>query len=154
MSNPDSSVLVWIHEECLNPFSPALQAHPNASRVFVFDENASQQTSLKRLVFQYECLLEIPNIEIRKGDIAEQLTLAAQEHNCSHIVTTAAVAPNLQAICTQLQREANLALSILTPEPFVELSAATAKQLDLKRFSRYWQAIKRQALSLNQHFDW
>ena len=154
MSNPDWSVLIWIHEECLTPSSPALQAHPNAPRVFVFDENANQQTSLKRLVFQYECLLEIPNIEIRKGDIVEQLTLAAQEYNCSRIVTTAAIAPDLQAICTQLQRDAKLTLTVLAPEPFVELSAATAQQLDLKRFSRYWQAIKRQALTLNQHFDW
>ncbi len=97
---------------------------------------------------------EIPHIEIRKGRTTEQLTLAAQEHNCSHVVTTAAVAPAFQSICTQLQREAKLTLTILGPEPFVELSDATTKHLDLNRFSRYWQAIKRQALTLNQHFDW
>ena len=154
MTNHPQSVLLWLHDECLNPFSPALQAYSDAPRVFIFDEGAIQQSSLKRLVFQYECLLEIPNVEIRKGRTAEQLTLAAQEHNCSHIVTTTAVAPDFQSICTQLQHEANLTLTLLAPEPFVELSAATAKQLDLKRFSRYWQAIKRQALTLNQSFDW
>lgn len=154
MMNQNQSVLLWLHEECLNPFSPALQAYPDAPRVFVFDDEASLQSSLKRLVFQYECLLEIPHIEIRKGRTVAQLTLAAQEHHCSHIITTAAVAPNFPSLCTQLQREAKLTLTVLAPEPFVELSATTAKQFDLKRFSRYWQVIKRQALTLNQPFDW
>ncbi|MFN0122362.1 MAG: hypothetical protein ACKV2V_17855, partial [Blastocatellia bacterium] len=84
-----NDVLIWIHGDCLNPHSPALQAHPAAPRVFVFDEALLSQyhLSLKRIAFMYECLLEIPRIEIRKGDVAAELAAVAREHGCTRIVT-------------------------------------------------------------------
>ncbi len=61
--------LIWVHGDCLNPHNPALAAYPDAPAVFVFDEELLEQyqVSFKRLVFIYECLLEIPNLQIRKG---------------------------------------------------------------------------------------
>jgi hypothetical protein len=45
-------------------------------------------------------------------------------------------------------------MTVLAAEPFLKLSASEADRLDLKRFSRFWQAIKGHALNLNQSFDW
>ena len=151
-----NEVLIWIHGDCLNPHSPALQAHPDAPRVFVFDDEllAQYSLSLKRITFLYECLLEIPRVEIRKGEVAAELAAAAREHGCSRIVTTTSVAPRFAQLCATLQREHNLLVEVLSLEPFVELSQAEQTQLDLKRFSRYWNPIKAKALSLNQSFDW
>jgi hypothetical protein len=151
-----NDVLVWVHGDCLNPHSPALQAHPDAPRVFVFDDAvlARYQVSLKRIAFLYECLLEIPRIEIRKGNVAAELAAAAREHNCQRIVTNESVAPRFARLCATLQTEHNLPVEIMALEPFVELSSQNAARLDLKRFSRYWNPIKAKALSLNQSFDW
>lgn len=152
MMNDEQSVLIWVHEDCLHPNSPALQAHSQAPRVFVFDEFS--RVSLKRIVFQYECLLEIPNIEIRRGEVVAQLVAAARDHDCQRIVTMASVTPSFAKITSVLQREYLLSLTLLASEPFLELVAGEADGLDLKRFSRFWQAIKGRALSLNQSFDW
>ncbi|NOT59312.1 MAG: hypothetical protein HOP19_03705 [Acidobacteria bacterium] len=151
-----NDVLVWLHGDCLNPHGPALQAHADAPRVFVFDEALLTQyrLSLKRLAFLYECLLEIPRVEIRKGDVAAELAAAAREYDCSRIVTAESVAPRFAQIRAALQREYDLTVEVVALEPFIELSSTEAARLDLKRFSRYWNPLKARALSLNQSFDW
>lgn len=151
-----NDVLVWIHGDDLNPQSRVLQAHPQAPRVFVFDDAVSEhyQLSLKRIAFLYECLLEIPRIEIRRGDVLAELVAAAQEHQCNRIVTTESVAPRFARLCAKLRREGRLAVETIPTEPFIELSAQENARLDLKRFSRFWNPLKARALSLNQSFDW
>jgi hypothetical protein len=151
-----NDVLIWIHGDDLNPHSPALQAHPDAPRVFVFDDAVIEryQLSLKRIAFLYECLLEIPRVEIRKGDVVAKLAEAVREHHCQRIVTTASVAPRFARLRARLEREHRLPVEVMPLEPFVELTAAESARLDLKRFSRYWNPIKSKALSLNQSFDW
>jgi hypothetical protein len=146
-----TQVLIWIHEVCLHPHSPALQAYPDAPRVFVFD--AAARVSLKRIAFQYECLLEIPGIEIRTGEVAAELAQAAREFGCQRIVTMESVSPNFQQIRALLAREYQLLVEALAPESFISLAAGEAERLDLKRFSRFWQTIRARALSLNQPFD-
>lgn len=148
--------LLWIHGDCLNPHSPALLAHPDAPRVFVFDDEwlARYRISLKRIAFMYECLLEIPRIEIRKGDVVAELAEAAREHNCTRVVTVESIAPRFAQLRARLHREHNLPVEVLPLEPFVKLSQTEQAQLDLKRFSRYWRAIKSNAMTLNQTFDW
>ena len=53
LTNP----IVWVHEEALGPANPALEDHPNAPALFVFDEQwiREQRISRKRLGFLYEC---------------------------------------------------------------------------------------------------
>ena len=150
------NVLVWIHGDCLNPLSPALQTYAAAPRVFVFDQAliAQYRLSLKRIVFLYECLLEIPRIEIRQGDVAAELAAAARAHHCRRIVTAESVAPRFDQIRMALEREYHLSVEVIALEPFVELAPDVAAQLELKRFSRYWQSVKSRALSLNASFDW
>ncbi|MEG4118028.1 hypothetical protein QUA43_11195, partial [Microcoleus sp. N9_B4] len=58
MNNP----IIWLHGDCLSPEGPAFQAHPEAPAIWVWDDALIDewQLSLKRMVFIYECLLELP----------------------------------------------------------------------------------------------
>lgn len=135
--------LIWLHEDCLHPHSPALQAYPAAPRVFVFADDPG--VSLKRIVFQYECLLEIPGVEIRRGEIVTELVQAARQHGCQRIVTISSAAPQWAASCARLRDEEQLSIEVFAPEPF--FVAGEDERFDLRRFSRYWYPIKARALN-------
>jgi len=65
---------VWLTAESLGSEDPALLAHPNLPRVFVFDEPllAGLRLSGKRLVFLAEALAEL-DCEVRLGDPVVEL---------------------------------------------------------------------------------
>jgi hypothetical protein len=144
-----NDALIWIYDDCLDPQSLALQQNLNRPAMYVFDEELLQNISLKRIAFVYECLLEIPAIQIRTGSVAEELIAAMEENNCQRIVTITSVAPHFKQIVAAL-RQRNIEVEILPAPTFVNLSSIEAQQIDLKRFSRYWQQVKRQAMSLNE----
>jgi deoxyribodipyrimidine photo-lyase len=140
--------VLWIHAEALGAANAALRAHPHRPAVFVFDPVAAEQEpwGLKRLVFIYECLLELP-VTIRAGDPVAELLAFMARCGADGVVTTRAVDPRLQAITAQLA--ARLPLTVLDPEPLVPpdpdpaglglASATPASEPDLRRFSRYWR---------------
>ena len=126
--------IVWVHEEALGPANPALEDHPNAPALFVFDEQwiREQRISRKRLGFLYECCLELP-VTIRKGNVANEVINFARRHGADGIISSGAVDPRLQRIAAEIDRE--LPLWILDGEPFVDLPRPPR----LGRFSRYWR---------------
>ena len=130
LTNP----IVWVHEEALGPANPALEDHPNAPALFVFDEQwiREQRISRKRLGFLYECCLELP-VTIRKGNVVSEVINFASRHGADGIVSSGAVDPRLQRVAAEIDRE--LPLWILDGEPFVDLP----KPPRLGRFSRYWR---------------
>lgn len=132
-----SDLIVWVHGDCLSPTNPALLAYPGSPALFVFDGAliASWRLSLKRIVFMYECLLEMP-VTIRKGDVVEQLTSFAEAYKARRIVTTPSPSPRFEAICAALRQK--FEVEIVEGEPFLDYSG----KLDLARFSRYWQTAK------------
>jgi nucleotide-binding universal stress UspA family protein len=128
--------LVWLHGDCLSPFAPPLLAYPDAPTLWVWDDQLleEQQISLKRIVFIYECLLELP-VEIRRGEVATEINQFARAHSADEIITTASPSPRFEQICQALE----LAVTILDVEPFVNYQG----YIDLKRFSRYWRIAQR-----------
>lgn len=66
--------VVWLTGESLGSEDPALQAHPDLPRVFVFDAPLLRRLRLsgKRLVFLAQALAEL-DCEVRLGDVAEEL---------------------------------------------------------------------------------
>lgn len=126
--------VLWIHGEALGPANPALEAHPGAPAVFVFDRELIAQAglSLKRLGFLYECLLELP-VTLRHGDVAEEVLAFARRHGADGVVTSAAVDPRFAVLRERIA--AQLPVQVLEPEAFVELPEPP----DLRRFSRYWR---------------
>ena len=130
--------ILWIHGEALGPANPALLAHPGRPALFVFDAALieSNQLSLKRLGFLYECLLELP-VTIRRGNVAAEVLAFAARHGADGVVTTAAVDPRFAVISAAIA--AALPLVVLPVEPFVTLAPDSRGRNDLGRFSRYWK---------------
>lgn len=133
--------IIWVHADCLSPYSPAFSAYPGAPALFIWDEEllASYQLSLKRIVFIYECLLELP-VTIRRGAVVSELLAFAAEHAADAVITVASPSPRFQALRTSISQQ--LPVTVLPVEPF----AVAQGKLDLKRFSRYWRAVEASAM--------
>jgi hypothetical protein len=137
----NDSVIIWVHGDCLSPYGPALMAHPGAPAIFVWDDELLRRSriSLKRIVFLYECLLELP-VEIRRGDVAAEVLAFARAHGARRIITTQSPAPRFDAIRAQIEDE--LPVEALPVAPLVDYDGP----FDLKRFSRYWSVAEPYAM--------
>jgi hypothetical protein len=130
--------IIWLHGDCLSPQGPAFQAHPEAPAIWVWDDALIDewQLSLKRMVFIYECLLELP-VVIRRGDVAAEVIAFAIESGANQVVTAESPSPRFHDICREIKR--SLPVEVLPPEPFVRYDG----YIDLKRFSRYWRVAEK-----------
>ena len=139
MSN-EQSTIVWVHGDCLNPHGPALQLYPDAPAIWVWDDALLDQwqISLKRIVFIYECLLELP-VVIRRGDVATEVMAFAVEHGAQRVATTESPSPRFRAVCKEMGR--SLKVQTLPVDPLINYDG----HIDLKRFSRYWRVAERYA---------
>ena len=142
-----AGTLVWVHDDGLDPSGPALAAYPDAPVFFVFDEAFLEESgaSFKQVVFLYECLLEIPQVQILKGDLVQSILSTARETGSKRIATSDSSSPKIASMCEKLRAE-GLEVEILQRRLFVDLDAGEDEKLDLKRFSRYWKAVKRRAM--------
>lgn len=137
--------IVWVHADDLSPHSPALLSNSGAPAVFVFDDDLLREwkISLKRIVFIYECLLELP-VTIRRGDVAAEIVAFANEHGADRIVTSSSPSPRHAAITKQVVESSGglLRVEIIERTLFIK----TQRKLDLKRFTYYWNAVKHDVL--------
>jgi len=135
--------IVWLHGDNLNPHSPALTAAAYAPALWVWDDAllARAPISLKRIVFLYECLLELP-VTIRRGDVADEVLRFAAEQGADGVLTNATPAPGFAAIRQQL--ELTLPVVVLPEDAFVTPPAG----LDLRRFNRYWRKVEAAAMQV------
>lgn len=129
--------LLWIHGDNLHPQSPALTEYVGAPAVWTWDEALldQYQIALKRIVFMYECLLEIPT-DIYKGNVYPQLIASAHEHDVDGIVTMDSPSPRFREILRTLEKQ--IPVKILQPAPLVDYDG----HYDLRRFSRYWEVAQ------------
>lgn len=143
-----TQTIIWVHADNLHPRQAAFQAAPDAPALFVWDDELLRQwaISLKRVVFIYECLLDLP-VTIRRGEsVAEQVLSFAREHDATRLLTASSPSPRHRAICDAITAQApDLQLDILSDPPFVD-SADFSGEPDLKRMTRYWRQIRDAAL--------
>ena len=120
------NTLFWMHDDCLTP--------PPCDAIFIFDDDRLRAAGwgLKRLLFVYECLLELP-VEILHGP-----TTAILKSLNRPLVTVDSPDPSLRQIMTDLHIE------VIPAPAFVNLP----ESVDLKRFSRYWKEAERVLLDL------
>ncbi len=114
-----NDVVIWIHGDCLAPDSPALVRHAGAPAIWVWDDELLEewQLSLKRIVFIYECLLELP-VTIRRGNVADEVVRFAREHSAARVVTINSPSPRFRNIVDEVSREVNV--EVLDAEPFLD----------------------------------
>jgi len=140
--------ILWIHADNLNPDNILFQEYPNTPAIFVWDDELLRdwQISLKRMVFMYESLLELP-VTIRRGKVARELIIFAQEHKATQIITLESPSPRQREIAEAIKLQSRLSIKVeIQPDmPFVD----TNKRLDLKRFSRYWRNIQSDAMQID-----
>jgi hypothetical protein len=131
--------IVWINGDCLSPKNPALQKYPDTPAIWVWDDALLEEgkISLKRIVFIYECLLELP-VTIRRGDVAAQVVAFAQEHGADGVATAGSPSPRFEVICNAIEATSSLELEVWSAARFVNYDG----YIDLKRFSRYWRVAQ------------
>jgi len=140
---PPGRTLVWVHGDHLGPHHPGLRAAADAPALFVWDDALLRQwqISLKRVAFIYESLLELgPRVIQRRGDVAAEVARTAAAHGATTIVTAASPSPRFAGIVAALRRRVEVVT--LADAPFVVPDGS----LDLRRFSRYWGRVERDAL--------
>lgn len=139
-----NNTIVWVHADNLSPYNPALQVNPDAPAIFVWDEQLLNdlQISLKRIVFIYECLLELP-VSIYRGDVVTEVAAFARSHGANRIVTAESPSPLFRQYCRAISQTmpSGSRLEVVKTEPFINYDG----KMDLKRFSRYWQVAKKYA---------
>jgi len=139
---PPRRPLVWLTLDSVSDLGPAAAAHPDAPRLFVVDPAwlAAERPSLKRLVFLWECLADVPNLEVHLGDPRTVLADRATALGCDGIALADTPCPRVRRAAESLA--AVLPLEVRAWPTFCDASRVA----DLGRFSRYWQKVSRSAL--------
>ncbi len=134
--------LVWLTLDSLSTESPAAAAHPGAPRVFVIDPAwlAEERPTLKRLLFVFECLADVPEVEVHLGDPVEVLAARARAHGCGHIDVDETPCPLVRSAAERLFP--SLPVTVAEWPRFCDRSRVK----DLGRFSRYWSQVSGSAL--------
>jgi deoxyribodipyrimidine photo-lyase len=134
--------LVWLTLDSLSARSPAAAAWPAAPRLFVVDEAwlAEEQPALKRLVFIWECLADVPAVEIEVGDPSLILPARAAALGCEGVAVAETSCPRVRAVAAVIGDR--LPVRVESWPRFCD----AGKVRDLGRFSRYWQKVKGSAL--------
>lgn len=153
MPEPDlparsADAVVWVHGDCLSPHGPALVAAPGAPAVWVWDDALVEEwrLTLKRLVFIYECLLELP-VTIRRGDVATEVAAFAREHGAARVLTAESPSPRFRETVDEIGR--SHPVDVLPVAPFLPYDGC----LDLARFARYWRVARRYAFGQAALFE-
>ena len=124
----DFSRVVLLHDEMLSPTNAALKTHPDLPRVFVFDmgDDAHGLSALKRLQFIADCLAEIPDVLVYKGETSAVLKALG----VASVVTQNTPQSWLHSRLSAFDVE-------WIPEPaFAEYRGA------LRRFTPYWKKVE------------
>jgi deoxyribodipyrimidine photo-lyase len=134
--------LVWLTLDSAAATSPAAAESPGAPRLFVVDPGwlATERPALKRLVFLFECLAEVPGVEVIVGDPRDVVPARAAAHGCDGVAVAETSCPrDLAAV--GVMRVGLPVVEVAWPR-FCDRSQVR----DLGRFSRYWQKVERSAL--------
>jgi hypothetical protein len=140
-----SKPLILLHQEALRRTHPVFDAAPAETKaIYVWDDAFLKDAnySLKRLVFVYETLCELPVDIIRGGTLETVLQLAP-----SLLYIPAANNPLLISLIDSIKKE--VPAKIVEDEPFVTLQRKT----EFKRFFQYWNKAEKTAFLLDGSED-
>lgn len=129
--------IIWIHDKALNKEHKVFKhLKPHTTALYIWDDAyfKSRSYTLKRLIFIYETLSEMP-VEIIRGQTLDVIRSLAP----LKITTFFTVDTSINQLITKLSE--TYAVEIIKPEPFVEI----APKYDFKGFFNYWGKAKKTA---------
>jgi deoxyribodipyrimidine photo-lyase len=135
--------LVWLTLDAASESGPAAAAFPGSPKIFVLDPAwlEAEKPTLKRLVFLFECLAEIPNLSVVLGDPGEAVAAEAESVGAGRVAVADTPCPWTRARAEAIGRKIHVEV---VPWPqFVD----DRKVDDLTRFSRYWRKVEKSAMS-------
>jgi deoxyribodipyrimidine photo-lyase len=151
-AQPSAEPLVWLTLDSVAATSPAATAHPQAPRLFVIDPEwiSQERPSLNRLIFLFECLADIPGVEVILGDPHEAVPARGRAHGCERIVMTETPCPRIRravaaiesASAERSEGQKPLPVTVVPWPQFCDRSRVR----DLGRFSRYWREVEHSAM--------
>ena len=127
--------IIWVHDKMLN--NSNLQGLDDQTKViFVWDDHyfRNRSYSLKRLVFIYETLCQMP-VEIIRGDIFEVMCSLAPKK----VRTFFTADTKIKELTQQLSEDYDI--EVINPHPFVQVPG----RYEFKRFFKYWNKAKKTA---------
>lgn len=136
-----SNQIIWLHDKALSQAHPALDERNESTRVIHVWDDAYYQGrsySLKRLVFIYETLCELP-VEIIHGNTIEVL----QSLRPDKIIIPYTADTVIKKLSDDLSKVTEV--EIVKEKPFV----AVAEDEAFKRFFKYWNKAKNTAFLIN-----
>lgn len=132
------TALIWLNEDGVNPEHKMLKDYADASRIYIFDLPYLQEWNITkhRIQFIYESLLEIPDIQIYKGETVSILQQLFEQHQAREIITSET--PN-HVIRSQQREVSKFAKLVVYDEIYPGKEASVSR-----RFSRYWNKHDRE----------
>ena len=133
--------LVWLTLDSASATSPAVAAHPGAPKLFVVDPAwlVAERPSLKRLVFLFECLADVADLEVLVGDPRLVVPTRITALGCDGAAVAATPCPRTLRAADEIAAEHPVA--ILPWPAFCDRSRVR----DLGRFSRSWDKVSASA---------
>lgn len=138
-----TKAIIWIHDKALNSF--LVQDQDDESQaIFIWDEQyfKDRSYSLKRLVFIYETVCQLP-VEVIKGSTMEIMQCLSPEKITTHYTVDTKIKEIIQDLAK------NFNIEVVKPQPFVKIPD---KQV-FKRFFQYWNKAKKTAFLKNGGHD-
>lgn len=136
-----TDAITWVHEDALRQSHPVFSAAGNAgASIFVWDDDyfKSQGYTAKRLLFIYECLLEM-DVTIIQGPTEQVLN----DYSNGEIYMARTINPYFKDIAKAL--EASSRVYIVDDEPFSQIPFDT----DMGRFFRFWNKGRKSMMKTN-----
>lgn len=133
--------IIWLNENALRVSHPIFrEAGDDTDAIFIWDDTYFQDAnySLKRLVFIYETLCELP-IQILYGDTINIL----QNHELEQIFIPLSINPFINEIIKKIPK--TIQVKIIEDDPFV----VVGKGYNFKRFSQYWNKAEKTSFLKN-----
>ena len=121
------AIAIFVHDEMLSPAHPLL--HKPMPKIFVFDEFLYGKWPLKRLQFLADCLSELQEVEVWIGDARDVLNNRGVGQVLSQDTPSRQLKALLEPFNPMWQQE-------------VKFTNADFSDRRMKRFSRYWDAVK------------
>jgi hypothetical protein len=144
-SQAESKTVVWIHGDSLRSTDPALEAHPDAPALFVFDKPFLEtvQVAFPRLAFMYQGVRDIATsrtalTEIRVGDALEEMRNFARVHGATQIAATQTVSRRFDTVLDALEGEFGVLV--------YESEKLTSYSKKVKKFFGFWKDVEAEVL--------